>query len=77
MVAVVHETLRNVFHSDSAGIAERTEVNDTLVSDKAFIPRVKNGVGNAEALSNVVSIKNRHLGGFGKSLRSHHGDIHP
>lgn len=75
--AVVHEAFGDIFDGDSAGFAERADIDDAFVSDQAVVAGVEDREKWREEFGDVVGVEDRDFGGLLESARPHHRDVHP
>ena len=77
MKAEVDQPLGDIFLGDAAGLLDRTDVDDALVSHVAVAAGVQDRVVILEPVGDVVGIEDGDLGCLNQSGAAHQGDISP
>ena len=74
--AIVHESLRDVFHIDARRRLVRPGVDDTLVRDQTLGAFVQDGIKSLEPARDIVGVEDRDLRRAREPFGAHQIDVH-
>ena len=77
METEIHQTFCDILHFDSGTSLPLADIKDALVGNGATLAPVQDGEIRLETSRHVVGIENGQSARGGKTVRTHHAEIHP